>query len=381
MKTVDFFLLGMFVGLSLFGGRACLGESYDPVSVHHSSALRNIGLKNKAQKEAVFSWSGCVTVHSQISDGSGKTINERKTKMTFWADVSRAYLLTNRSDVISKYENKEGQIVDAPLEIGGALIKDGLIYQYSRYNPKGPLPNFSEKGETIGFLSENDPRSRLPILRGRVVIMKEHSNQVELNPFSGFDPFSWRGPPESNFATYFLSCAELVQKNQLKNHDICIAEDTITLRSAINGNYNLYKADIRSGMGLVYATYNEKNPQYNMQFQVEYTTMNNTCLPLKSILSTENKKNSLELHWSQHEINSPISPDVFSLKKLGIFFGDVVYDHQTERSYIIDDTSFPPLIVEENFRRYPSARLFIMLAGIILIITALLMKYRQWRSN
>ncbi|MGL6196372.1 MAG: hypothetical protein ACRC2T_16265 [Thermoguttaceae bacterium] len=89
------------------------------------------------------------------------------------------------------------------------------------------------------------------------------------------------------------------------------------------------------------------------------------------------------IDWKTIVINGVFSDNEFSFAKMGAFRGLPFNDGLTGELIILNDDSLPPSPYDDlnDKRQYYWLRYFIILIGAVMILIALAMKYRQWKSR
>ncbi|MDR3108144.1 MAG: hypothetical protein LBU65_00450 [Planctomycetaceae bacterium] len=169
----------------------------------------------------------------------------------------------------------------------------------------------------------------------------------------------------------------------------------------VNFNANTMKEsqvfvfDKKQGFNIVKYTmhqveYETKKTILKKEFACDYEQVNSFWVPkylTEKIYATGQASgettSQTTVRWNSHSINTPSPSDSFTLQSLGLRQGDELYDHRTQQKTIIAGDDFPESFEFDTKRieRHSNTRYIIMGLGIVLIITAITMKYFQYRNK
>jgi hypothetical protein len=321
--------------------------------------------KLKSNIEQIRTWSGNVKLegfHNGPDPGAEYTnfagSPSDVVNISFWSDI-----VSGKSSCQYQFTKKGTQ---GFRDETCTLFVDGLSYEISRFQ------NVSQvKKDGLSYES-------------KLVMKPVDKNNVSRLLATHFIPIE---KTDYNNLVFILNgYIEIAQKepaNKTSHIHVSVKDKVLIIESTIKSAYARYAVDLdKGGMPIeVLSIDGGKGVHWKCNLQ----KVSNIWIPKETFMVmdlTDGTREWAKYTWLKNSLNVPISDDSFSLKVLKVHRGTLVYDYRTGLEHVIEGEEYPPLPgMMPEYKRTAYFRYAIITLGILMIVTSLFIKYRQWRAS
>jgi hypothetical protein len=332
--------------------------------------------KNRENTETIRNWSGTgIYEETHYSDVTSKENRKKKMKFSFTTDVVKNRRWGYSKTSIDYYTISESKIQNNPLEIYGLMIDKEVIYRYQARDITGTAIN-------------NEVIDNVTYFRGTLVLSEVNQFKLDKGNFKdNIDPFycfQFAGDsPESYFS---LKRNYLLKMSPQRTETLLRDGDLITLRSEAkveDGKLLLheYTVDVSKG-GSFTKCKSSQTGVYETLWISEVEKISGVWVPKKLVETSGFGKYRTEIVFMEQRVNEPIDNLTFTLKSLGVRNGDALIDMRTGEHSVINDNSLPEFELPDMRRKsFGYTRITLITLGLVLILIAIFMKWRQWSKS